>query len=403
MADNVAITAGSGTTVAADEVIDGTLGTVKVQYVKIMDGTLDGTSKVAVGANGIAVNDGLLNTATGVIGDTAATAGGSGSLLALLRAISRDLVANIVLKAGSAIIGKVGIDQTTPGTTDSVTVATGQGAGATIGATADAAVTAGATGSISAKLRSISRDIVANIVLAAGSAIIGKVGIDQTTPGTTDSVSVSTAQGAGAAIGVTSGAAVVTDANGTIQQYLRGLVKLWIAGLAAGEAHVGEVGGNLTMLSVEITRPADTTAYAANDSVSDSTSATTMQALANAARVSGGSGYITGIRVTTDKKSITPRFRLHFFNTNGATVTNDNAAFKTAYADISKSVGYWDMPAMITGADTTNSTDSRSFDLTPRLPYTCAATTLYVLLETLDAFTPASGQKISVTLFLDRN
>lgn len=43
----------------------------------------------------------------------------------------------------------------------------------TQGAIADAAVTAGASGSISAKLRSISRDIVANIVLAAGTNIIG--------------------------------------------------------------------------------------------------------------------------------------------------------------------------------------------------------------------------------------
>lgn len=56
MADNVAITAGAGTTIAADEVVDGTLGTVKVQFVKIMDATLDGTSKAAVGANGLKVD-----------------------------------------------------------------------------------------------------------------------------------------------------------------------------------------------------------------------------------------------------------------------------------------------------------------------------------------------------------
>lgn len=55
-ADNVAITAGSGTTIAADEVADGTLGTVKVQYVKIMDGTLDGTTKAAVGSGGLKVD-----------------------------------------------------------------------------------------------------------------------------------------------------------------------------------------------------------------------------------------------------------------------------------------------------------------------------------------------------------
>ncbi|WP_316176208.1 hypothetical protein [Bradyrhizobium sp. SZCCHNRI1073] len=48
MADNVVVTAGTGTTIAADEVVDGTLGTVKVQYVKIMDGALDGTGKLSV-------------------------------------------------------------------------------------------------------------------------------------------------------------------------------------------------------------------------------------------------------------------------------------------------------------------------------------------------------------------
>lgn len=57
MADNVAITAGSGTTIAADEITDGTLGSVKVQFMKIMDGTLDGTEKVAAtAANGLDVD-----------------------------------------------------------------------------------------------------------------------------------------------------------------------------------------------------------------------------------------------------------------------------------------------------------------------------------------------------------
>lgn len=52
MSDNVSVTAGSGTVIAADEVVDGTLGTVKVQYMKLMDGTLDGTNKLIVDANG---------------------------------------------------------------------------------------------------------------------------------------------------------------------------------------------------------------------------------------------------------------------------------------------------------------------------------------------------------------
>jgi hypothetical protein len=56
VADNVVITPGSGATVAADEVTDATLGTVKVQMMKIMDGTLDGTQKAAVGDKGLQVD-----------------------------------------------------------------------------------------------------------------------------------------------------------------------------------------------------------------------------------------------------------------------------------------------------------------------------------------------------------
>lgn len=59
MADNVVVTAGSGTSIAADEVVDGTLGTVKVQYVKVMDGTLDGTAKLKIlaGSTTVAATD----------------------------------------------------------------------------------------------------------------------------------------------------------------------------------------------------------------------------------------------------------------------------------------------------------------------------------------------------------
>ena len=78
MADNVNVTAGAGTTIAADEVVDATLGTVKVQFVKIMDGTLDGTTKAAVGASGLAVNAaGLPQAATGAANATTLTTSGT--------------------------------------------------------------------------------------------------------------------------------------------------------------------------------------------------------------------------------------------------------------------------------------------------------------------------------------
>ena len=90
MADNVPISAGTGTTIAADEVTDGTLGSCKVQFIKIMDGTLDGTTKAAVGANGLAVDvkaavisSGtvtLVSTVTALTGGGVAHDGSAGSV-----------------------------------------------------------------------------------------------------------------------------------------------------------------------------------------------------------------------------------------------------------------------------------------------------------------------------------
>lgn len=112
MADNTTITPGTGKTVLADEVTDGTLGVGIAQFVKVMDGTLDSTNKLVVTAAGAVKSDGsavtqpvslasvpshaVTNAGTFAVQNTAATA------------------------AGTNLIGKVGIDQTTPGTTNAV-------------------------------------------------------------------------------------------------------------------------------------------------------------------------------------------------------------------------------------------------------------------------------------------
>lgn len=75
MADNVAITAGSGTTIATDEVAVNGGSSAHVQYVKLVDGTSNGTAGVPGSADGlyvisrrdlleIAVTSGGLTTAT---------------------------------------------------------------------------------------------------------------------------------------------------------------------------------------------------------------------------------------------------------------------------------------------------------------------------------------------------
>lgn len=100
MADNVAITSGSGTTIGADEVTDGTLGTVKVQYVKLMDGTLDGTSKATVGANGLKVDgSGATQPVSGTV--TANLGTGTGNVIVLPTTTDNSLAASKVICAAS--------------------------------------------------------------------------------------------------------------------------------------------------------------------------------------------------------------------------------------------------------------------------------------------------------------
>jgi hypothetical protein len=178
-----------------------------------------------------------------------------------------------------------------------------------------------------------------------------------------------------------------------------------IASIEAGEAHLGEVGGRIASVSVEFTRPANTTAYTAGDVVSNSTVATVLMEFANLLRINAGSAYIVGARLVTDLKSIVPRFRVHLFSTSTPTVAADNAAHKELYTESSQRLGYFDLPAMTTGADAANSTTSRTMDMTVRFPIIAAAATrsIYAMLETLDAFTPASGEKFTLVLIVDQN
>jgi len=174
---------------------------------------------------------------------------------------------------------------------------------------------------------------------------------------------------------------------------------------AAGESFIGQIGGKLIKTEAEFTRPLDAAQYAIGDVVSNSTVATTPMDFADAGRTTGGSGYITGARLSTDKKSITPRFRVHLFNANNPTLAVDNAVYKEVYADHAKRTGYFDLPAMTTATDTANSDLSRSFDFTLRVPYVTAAgdQSIFAVLETLDVFIPASGEKFTLSLFFDQN
>ena len=89
---------------AADEVVDGTLGTVKVQFVKIMDGTLDGTTKALVGANGLAVSVVSGGIASGAVASGAVASGAFAS-----GAIASGAIASGAIAAGAIAAGATSI------------------------------------------------------------------------------------------------------------------------------------------------------------------------------------------------------------------------------------------------------------------------------------------------------
>lgn len=171
------------------------------------------------------------------------------------------------------------------------------------------------------------------------------------------------------------------------------------ASIGAGENHIGQIGGATVKTVSTFTRPADVTAYAANDIVSNYSAIT----LTSALRVSGGSGYITGIRIITGATGITPRFRVHFAKTSAQfTTTADNAANANTYANISSAsyLGFMDLSALQSqGSALTSFVQDNS----QRVPISGTTADIFAIIETLDAFTPISEQTFTVQIFVEQN
>lgn len=157
------------------------------------------------------------------------------------------------------------------------------------------------------------------------------------------------------------------------------------------------------VVSVSQTRPANTTAYTAGDVVCNSATTCTLLAFTDILDVPGGSGHILGIRYVCDQKSIVPRTRFHLYNASNPTVAADNVAMRESFADVSKRLGYVDLPALATPEDTTNSDMSYTQDFGLRHPVRAAtgSRTLYVLRKTLDAYTPASASVCTTTMLVE--
>lgn len=162
-----------------------------------------------------------------------------------------------------------------------------------------------------------------------------------------------------------------------------------------------------TVLSYTFTRPANTTAYTAKDVVINATSAPTPISFPLAGRAQGvaGSGYVVGVRVATDQEANVAQFRAHFYKAAPAGGwPADNAPYGLIYADNANYLGYVDV-GPLSAEDTGAGDQADDENDAARLVYECAlgSDTLYVVLETLTAFTPASGQGFYVAVALEQD
>lgn len=161
----------------------------------------------------------------------------------------------------------------------------------------------------------------------------------------------------------------------------------------AGALWVSPLGFPVTV-QTDVTRPADTTQYAAGDAISDSTSAPTSGGftLTGAARKSGGSGIITDMTIASSNDPATRLSGEVFLFNQSVTNVNDNAAFAVSDSEIKTCVAI--VPFALFDAGNNGFAHVTGLNIL----FTCSGSAnLRFLIRARNAYTPASSEVITVT------
>jgi hypothetical protein len=202
----------------------------------------------------------------------------------------------------------------------------------------------------------------------------------------------------------TMGEVQATPTTNTVLRRLKDLLTGII--LAAGENHVGAVGGHTARVSATFTRPSDTTPYASGDLVANNTvaSSVTPMSFAIGRGALGKGGMIRRVRLRKSGTSTTnAQFRLHLYSSSptqtgaGGAGTGDNAAWSTD--GVSSYVGAFDIT--VDKAFTDGAAGNGAPMVGSEVNFT--ADTYYGLLEARGAYTPANGETIEVLLEVIQN
>jgi hypothetical protein len=175
-----------------------------------------------------------------------------------------------------------------------------------------------------------------------------------------------------------------------MRKFLLGLAVL--AGLLALPAEAKTV-------TVSITRESNTTAYTANDAwaTDDTTPAEVVATGICAAR--GGSGIITDVMVVSDNDPATPlQGEIWLFDT-AITEPVDNAAFTFTDAQAETLVAKIPFTLLDAGANDAGAATGTNYG------YSCtsASSNLIVAVKVINAYTPASAEKLTIRFKTVRN
>lgn len=207
---------------------------------------------------------------------------------------------------------------------------------------------------------------IGDVTLLAGTAIAGKFGIDQTTPGTTNGV----------------------QAN-------------------AGEAHIGEVGGLIAIVGGTMTRVADNNNYAIGDIIANSvTAASVVPITVAASRAINKSAMIRRIRLKVDDISpwTNAVVRVHFFKDSPTVdTTGDNGAF-AGHVTESNHLGYIDVTLDRVFSDYVKGNGIPSVGSEINFTPSTGTVNIFVLLEARTAITtPGSAKTFSLACEVHQN
>jgi hypothetical protein len=161
------------------------------------------------------------------------------------------------------------------------------------------------------------------------------------------------------------------------------------------------VGDYTRTVSYSFTRPADTTAYASGDAVANSTTAGSVVPLSwPVTSDMGGSGMVRRARLMKSGTTVTnASFRLHLFSASPTPANGDNGAI--SLTGVAGWLGYIDLDLsaltnIFTDGAKAIGTPATGAEINFDLPTT--AVKLFGLLEARAAYTPTSGETITVDL-----